>query len=90
MYESQPRMIDVKAAYLLFKKIVNVVSETLEIRKKVLFDRLCEKNLVTNTQPVFGGLTQFLNYCKTYQKPHYFKTLIPLKKFTNIFLDLKL
>lgn len=36
-------MIDVKAVYLLFKNIVSVVSETLEIRKKVLFDGLCEK-----------------------------------------------
>lgn len=57
MYESQPRMIDVKAVYLLFKNIVNVVSETLEFKNKVLFDRLCEKNLVMATQPVFGGLT---------------------------------
>lgn len=46
-------MMDVKAVYLLFKNIVNVVSETLEFRKKVLFDRLCEKNLVMDTQPVF-------------------------------------
>lgn len=43
MYESQPRMKDVKAVYLLFKNIVNVVSETLEFKNKVLFDRLCEK-----------------------------------------------
>lgn len=57
MYESQPRMIDVKAVYLLFKNIVNVVSETLEFKNKVPFDRLCEKNLVMATQPVFGGLT---------------------------------
>lgn len=57
MYESQPRMIDVKAVYLLFKNIVNVVSETLEFKNKVLFDRLCGKNLVIDTQPVFGGLT---------------------------------
>lgn len=43
MYESQPRMMDVKAVYLLFKNIVNVVSETFEFKNKVLFDRLCEK-----------------------------------------------
>lgn len=79
-------MIDVKAVYLLFKNIVSVVSETLEIRKKVLFDRLCEKSDGHSAR----FWTQFLNYCKTYQKPHYFKTLIPLKKFTNIFLDHKL
>lgn len=57
MYDSQPRMIDVKAVYLLFKNIVNVVSETLQFKMKVLFDRLCEENLVMDTQPVFGGLT---------------------------------